>query len=157
MNAEEFREKVSKISDARGTVWVWVPLTYDPKDITMIRHDLEEKLNCRKCGKCCNGFWFNVTQLSLEDYNNILRAGVSEDEFDQITELIGGITAGLLQPCHFFKDNKCTIYKLRPTGCHWFPVIVANGLSINVSCPAGLDLYLDLVKEKNLELDSDGL
>jgi Fe-S-cluster containining protein len=160
MTLEEFKEKVKKLSAERGIIWVTVPLVYDKSLADSIRTSFAAMLQCQQCGKCCNGFWFQATPIFLGDYGKILGMGTSVFEFEDMSKLIDDKDHKIVclsQPCHFLEDGKCSIYGSRPLTCKWFPIMLEDSLRINISCPAGLELYLNMVEKYHLKLDSEGI
>lgn len=160
MEIEEFKEKVKRISDERGVVWVTAPLKSTPEAYETIRSLFTMLLNCQQCGKCCNGTWFTIIPLHLEDYQKILEVLGSDEKLKEITKLAphdGGQVVCMKEPCPFLVDKKCSIYDKRPLTCRYFPIQVTDVIKINVSCPAGLELYIKLAEKNNFILDSENL
>jgi Fe-S-cluster containining protein len=146
MDSKEFCAKVKDLADNRSTVWVTVPIPIDSKTAQAINSQVE----CEKCTKCCNGFWFDLVPLLQDDPLTVL---------DKTSTALweGRNVQCIKQPCPYLKDNKCSIYEDRPKVCRMFPVMVEKDVKINVCCPAGLALYLKLAVEYGLTLDSEGL
>jgi Fe-S-cluster containining protein len=71
------------------------------------------------CAKCC----FDTKMLlSLGEIEKIVNLGFSKDDFCYLVD-------GLYQlkningQCFFLKDNQCQIYRQRPQGCRYYPII----------------------------------
>lgn len=160
MNIEEFKNAVKKISENHGVVWVEAPFRFheQSKDILIILFDA--LFECKRCGKCCNGFWFSVVPLHQSDFDKIILSGITWERFKEVstlTKLNDMQVVCLSQPCKFFEDSKCSIYSSRPNACRWFPVIVSDKVRVNVSCPAGLEVYVKLAEKNGFDVDSTGL
>jgi Fe-S-cluster containining protein len=117
-------------------------------------------VDCKQCGKCCTGFWFNNIPLLDGDQEKIVSACKSKEEFQEITDLMDFNDKkmfALKEPCVFLKENKCSIHQNSPSVCKMFPVMIEDTIIINVCCPAGLDLYTKIAIKNNLVLDSIGI
>jgi Fe-S-cluster containining protein len=160
MDEKEFTEKVKNISDKRGSVWVALDMKFGPESKESLEMILNSFVECKRCGKCCNGFWFNIVPLYKEDKDKMISMGISSEDFDKFTKpasFNGESYTALVQPCKFFTDCGCSIYEKRPVACNKFPVQVMETIKINVCCPAGLELYLKLAKRNHFTLDSEGI
>lgn len=103
---------------------------------------------CFKCGKCCIE---TEMILSQEDVKKILKKTkgiINHEDFCFINE------EGFLQlrnknnHCFFFdvSMNKCKIYKIRPQGCKFYPLIydmTKNQCVIDLDCPEPFLFYAD--------------
>jgi len=159
MNSEDFKEKVTEITNNRGNVWVTLPLKATPEAYETIRILFNTIFECKQCGKCCNGTWFTIIPLHVEDYQNILNIA-GEERLKEITKLAdhdNGKVVCLKEPCHFLLDSKCSIYDKRPLTCKYYPLQITDVMKINVNCPAALEAYIKISEKNNLILDSEGL
>lgn len=79
------------------------------------------KIACTECGNCCKSLMVNID----EDEANHLAAhlGQKRSEFDAnyISKGESGKMVINAIPCHFLKDNSCTVYSHRFAGCKEFP------------------------------------
>jgi len=160
MDLEEFTKRVKEIADARGTIWVSLPLKYSKDSVETIRILFNSLIDCKQCGRCCTGFWFNNVPLLEGDQDKIISVCKSKEEFQEITDLMDfndKKIVALKESCKFLKENKCSIYQKRPSVCKMFPIMVEDTIIINVCCLAGLELYTKLAVKNNLALDSIGL
>jgi Fe-S-cluster containining protein len=112
-------------------------------------------VKCQGCAKCCNGSFFKDVPLLDDDVKAIMnKTGWSISKLKNIcqcTESKGDLILHIIQPCPFLVSGRCSIYDARPTICRLFPVIIHdNLLKINISCPAGRDVY-----EKLMSLERD--
>ena len=127
-------------------------------DSLRLRYDdtLTSKLvNCKQCGKCCDGTIFTNVALTKEDIAR-LEDGLGKPFTDIFTteEIICLNTDGKSRlsfafPCKFLKDNKCTIYNLRPLACRQYPIYCGEGIIKvdEINCPAGKELYEEKKKQ----------
>lgn len=74
---------------------------------------------CSSCGKCC----YDNVGLSACEFLNILDFLQKED---RIKETVSAVENWYMnqyvkvQPCIFLKDNRCTVYEVRPLTCRLF-------------------------------------
>lgn len=81
--------------------------------------------SCQECGKCCINtemiLTVNEIKMILHDLNDTIEASdfcyLNKDDYYQLKNIHGA--------CYFFdKQNyKCKIYKNRPKGCRFYPLI----------------------------------
>jgi Fe-S-cluster containining protein len=85
---------------------------------------------CTGCGQCCTGspgyVWVNEKEIeAIANHLNI-----SKDEFmkTHVRHVDGkySLKEKSKYDCIFLKDNRCTIYSVRPTQCKTFPWWPAN-------------------------------
>lgn len=80
------------------------------------------QIDCTTCGNCCRSLMINVTA----DEINVLAAHLGRTEEDVKKEYVetgshGGIMIMNTIPCHFLKNDCCTIYEQRFEECREFP------------------------------------
>jgi uncharacterized protein len=84
------------------------------------------KFGCTECGKCCTGspgyVW--VTEEEIAQMAEHLQISVSEFAIRYLRKAFGRFA--LLEhlknyDCVFLKNNKCSIYSVRPKQCRTFP------------------------------------
>jgi len=85
------------------------------------------RFQCTECGKCCTGqpgyVW--VSEEEMQKIADHLQISLKDFKC-RYTRLKGGRYALLELPkrdhdCIFLKDNKCSIYPVRPKQCRTFP------------------------------------
>lgn len=93
---------------------------------TMQQIDAEvwQEVDCLTCGNCCKKMTPTFTNKDIKRIASFLK--MSKDEFiaKWLTyEKKGGDWINTTQPCQFLnqKDNKCSIYEVRPADCAGFP------------------------------------
>ncbi len=87
---------------------------------------------CTGCGNCCTGspgyVW--VTEEEIEEIAGFLGLPVSEIRKRYLRQKHGRFALIELKyknyDCIFLKDNKCSIYPVRPTQCRTYPWWVSN-------------------------------
>ncbi|HTO16976.1 MAG TPA: YkgJ family cysteine cluster protein [Edaphocola sp.] len=96
----------------------------DNLDIIVAEEDKKvwEETNCLECAHCCK----TMTPIYItEDINRISKhLGLTPEKFfDEYLEVEEdtGSTINKTLPCPFLKDNKCSIYEVRPIDCAEFP------------------------------------
>lgn len=79
---------------------------------------------CTGCGNCCSqkkGIYLKDTEYERlpEHLKPMMEPSKDDKKYYQIIETL---------PCMFLtKDNRCTIYKHRPSGCVAYPLVEMNG------------------------------
>ncbi|MFX0019676.1 MAG: YkgJ family cysteine cluster protein [Promethearchaeota archaeon] len=107
---------------------------------------------CKDCGKCCQ-----KTEMLLSEQDIYLIeekiSSIRRDEFTELNE--NGIYQLKNRNNHcIFLDiasKLCTIYKFRPQGCRFYPIIYDNEKEICIydeECPRVSSFYLVLKKFK---------
>ncbi len=89
------------------------------------------RFSCTGCGKCCTGSpgytW--VTEQEIASMAAFLNLSV-QDFGKRYLRLVKGRFSLLEESesysCVFLKDNKCTIYPVRPTQCRTYPWWLQN-------------------------------
>lgn len=81
------------------------------------------QINCTDCGNCCKSLMVNINEEEADRASKYLNQ--SREEFDEL--YIEKSEAGKMLintiPCHFLKDNACSIYEVRFEGCREFPAL----------------------------------
>ncbi|AEA47380.1 YkgJ family cysteine cluster protein [Archaeoglobus veneficus] len=114
---------------------------------------MEVRMRCAEiaCHECCIE---TEMQLSEEDVRRIERLGYSRDEFS--VEMDGvRVLRNVDGKCYFLKDGKCSIYKHRPKGCRFYPVIYdveRNRATVHDFCPLWKEVKPATVKKVEKEL-----
>jgi len=85
----------------------------------------EIEFNCRACGSCCavEGF-VHVKKSEMPAIAEFLKMDLYEfkKKYVKWVFMVGRVfTAPDGGSCAFFKNNKCTIYPVRPEQCRTFP------------------------------------
>lgn len=126
---------------------------------------------CTGCGQCCTGapgyIWVNDKEI--EEIAEHLSLTVQEFA-DRFLRRIKGRFSLLEMPktydCVFLKDNKCSIYSLRPTQCRtypWWPKLLkseedwkeAAKYCEGISCSAPL-VPIDTIERQRLIQEQEG-
>lgn len=84
------------------------------------------KFKCTGCGKCCTGspgvVW--VTEQEIEKMAAFLKLNFKDFTKRYIRTVNGRLALVELRKnydCIFLKDNKCSLYEVRPKQCRTFP------------------------------------
>lgn len=88
------------------------------------------QIDCTQCGNCCRSLMINVDATDaqrLADYLNISQEAFEEKFIEHSTHSSLAVMNKI--PCHFLKDNKCTVYQARPTECREFPGLHRAGFT----------------------------
>jgi uncharacterized protein len=89
------------------------------------------KFSCTQCGKCCTGSpgyaW--VTLEEIEEIAKFLKLEINEFTKNYLRKVDGRWALLEYTPnydCCFLKENRCSIYNVRPKQCRTFPWWVEN-------------------------------
>ncbi len=100
----------------------------DPDKVDAIVHALFEKvaerIDCTECANCCIELEtsFRMDEIDrMSEYLQIdkiefINQSTKPDEYGEKDKFVLNST-----PCQFLKDNKCTIYPVRPEECRSYP------------------------------------
>jgi Fe-S-cluster containining protein len=87
----------------------------------------ELAIDCTKCGNCCRTLIIDVASSEIALCATAMRLEQSDFKEKYIEESQQGRMFINSVPCHFFSDNKCTIYSLRFADCRDFPSLHKSG------------------------------
>lgn len=97
--------------------------------VAQIDEKVSSLVDCTTCGNCCKTLMINVEQE--EAANLATHLLISRTDFDE-KYLEKGSNGMLLMntiPCSFLKNNKCTVYENRFSGCREFPGLQLPGIT----------------------------
>ncbi len=102
----------------------------DSKNIDQIVQELYEKvldrIDCTECANCCIKL---ETSFQIDEIDRLTKSlNIDKEKFiTQSTkpDQFGDTNIVYLnsKPCQFLKDNKCSIYELRPEECNSYPYL----------------------------------
>lgn len=101
------------------------------KEITS-RLNYDDFYPCSECGHCCKGSFEHLPVANYEIKRMAHYLKITEKAFKKkytskiskdykISKYTVGNTRELKMPCAFYKNNKCSIYEVRPFTCWQFP------------------------------------
>jgi len=135
--------------------------------VSDITRRVRASFDCTTCANCCKQLGRSVTEqevqclatalaLSGEEFRSRYLAGkIGPDEDDEGNDE-GGIRWRMRgKPCPFLKDNRCTVYEVRPGQCRKYPYLHEPNFSFRTlgmiertfSCPI-VYLVLEELKEE---------
>jgi Fe-S-cluster containining protein len=84
---------------------------------------ISNSVDCQKCGNCCKTLMIVVTDAEADNVSSVLEQ--KREHFDEKYLEKGGHGLMIMNtmPCHFLKENRCTIYENRFEGCKEFPAL----------------------------------
>jgi Fe-S-cluster containining protein len=91
------------------------------KAVFELSETISPKIECTDCGNCCKSLMVNINEE--EATNLAAHLGQDRASFDQ-KYLSKGESGNMVInaiPCHFLKENSCTVYSHRFAGCKEFP------------------------------------
>ena len=86
-----------------------------------INNQVTPKIDCTQCGNCCKSFMINVSLPEAEQLATHLQIDTKQLKEKYLEESLQGNLIMKSIPCSFLKENKCTIYNYRFSGCREFP------------------------------------
>jgi Fe-S-cluster containining protein len=129
-------------------------LECDQSVILLLKALFSLSIKCQTCAKCCDGSFFKDVPLLGDDIKAIAeKTGWSLSQIKKVCHCNKNgdkLFLSIAQPCPFLVSGRCSIYDVRPTICRLFPVIIHdNILKINISCPAGENIFEKLMSFTN--------
>jgi Fe-S-cluster containining protein len=98
-------------------------------------------LECVGCGHCCRDLTDGV-RITYDEAKGLARhQRISNNEFYKTVKKYSDHCV-MTQPCHFLKDNRCTVHAIKPKICLTYPLCFrkeSQWISI-AACPAGQKL-----------------
>lgn len=91
------------------------------KVVHEINDRISHEIDCTQCGNCCKSLMINITGEETVALAKHLQMDVAQVKEKYIEESQGGVMIINTIPCHFLKNNCCTIYENRFTECRDFP------------------------------------
>ncbi len=91
------------------------------KAVFELSESIAPKIECTDCGNCCKSLMVNIDEKEADHLAAHL--GQNREEFDE-KYLSKGESGNMVInaiPCHFLKENSCTVYSHRFAGCKEFP------------------------------------
>ncbi len=81
-------------------------------------------MRCSRCGKCCQ-----KTEMMLceQDVQRLEKAGYSRASFSYRDREGFARLRNRRGHCVFYLNHRCSIYKVRPTGCRVYPLMLSEG------------------------------
>lgn len=120
---------------------------------------------CKQCGKCCDpmpvGIWSKIAVLRVAEHLGFKRT--PEDIVKFKKKYLGSVEekgeGGIrYATCPFLtEDKKCSIYRVRPEGCAYYPLATDFGVA-DVDCPAKkrIDKIIKIIRrQKPFVMGSD--
>jgi len=109
---------------------------------------IELKMLCKDCGICCFKTEMLITDDDIEIILTNYNAPLKVDDFTFKNEDGYWQLKNVNKHCYFFdeKTKLCSIYKFRPEGCRYYPLIYLTDLkmcSLDTDCPRRDKFYLD--------------
>lgn len=92
------------------------------------------RFECTGCGQCCTGapgyIWVNDEEIrTLAQHLNLDLQTFADSHLRKINGRFSLREDPVNFDCTFLKDNKCSVYSVRPTQCRtfpWWPTLLKN-------------------------------
>jgi len=99
----------------------------DPNAIDNLVHQINEtvtaQIDCTQCGNCCKTLMINISAIEAKTVAAHLQITLTDFEEQYVEKGSNGMMIMNKMPCHFLKENKCTVYEQRFSGCKEFPAL----------------------------------
>lgn len=100
----------------------------NPKNLDSVVEKLDKEtwkdIDCLACANCCKMMTPTYTPKDLKRISKHLKMSVNEFKKKWLYKDKSGDWMNTSTPCQFLKkDNKCSIYEVRPVDCSGFPHI----------------------------------
>lgn len=91
------------------------------KAVFELAEQISPQIKCTDCGNCCKSLMVNIDEQEADRLSTHL--GQTRAEFDEkyLSKGASGRMVINAIPCHFLKENSCTVYEHRFAGCKEFP------------------------------------
>lgn len=93
----------------------------DQKRFQKIVKEIEEKIDCAKCGNCCKVLGTVLIDNDIDRISKHLKFTNEEFISKYLVKNEEGNFEFKDKPCVFLVDNKCKIYDIRPEECKAYP------------------------------------
>ncbi|MFO0414370.1 MAG: YkgJ family cysteine cluster protein [Bacteroidota bacterium] len=120
-------QSLAKLNAEENIKFEKILLETDCEALDQIVFKLQDTANktidCTQCGNCCKSFMINVED---DEADKVCKAlDITREEFDEkyIEKGTNGMMIINTIPCTFLKENKCSIYENRFSGCREFPAL----------------------------------
>ncbi|WP_439505673.1 YkgJ family cysteine cluster protein [Sediminibacterium sp.] len=80
-------------------------------------------ISCTDCGNCCKSLMVCLNEEEANNLSSHLKMDRSSFDHQYLEKGSNGMMIMNQMPCHFLKDNKCTVYEYRFEGCKEFPAL----------------------------------
>ena len=122
---EEWKENAERKQDITFDFLNWLKLYKSENHVDRIAkesHDeVVSEIDCTKCAHCCKTISPQVNKADIKSISAFLE--ISKDEFIEKYLKLDDEDEYEMNalPCPFLKDDKCSIYEVRPKDCRDFP------------------------------------
>ncbi len=91
------------------------------KMVHTLNSTISAQIDCTQCGNCCRSLMINVEPAEANNVAAYLQILAADFKHAYIEESEQGQMVINTIPCHFLKQNKCSIYAHRFNECREFP------------------------------------
>ncbi len=121
----EWKEFSKQKQDTNFDFLNWLKWRKNLNQVDQIANDSHtevfSQIDCTKCANCCKTISPQVQKVDIARISEFLE--ISETEFSEKYLKLGDRNEFEMNalPCPFLKDDKCSIYEVRPTDCREYP------------------------------------
>jgi Fe-S-cluster containining protein len=88
---------------------------------------ISQSVDCQQCGNCCKTLMIVVTDEEANSVSKVFELDREQFDTHYLEKGNNGLMILNAMPCHFLKENSCTIYSNRFEGCKEFPALHLPG------------------------------
>jgi Fe-S-cluster containining protein len=107
------------------------PSAYVDNCVVTLNEKIAPQIDCTQCGNCCKTLMIQVESAEIETVSRHLHMPVDQFKEKYIEEGSSQMIVNAI-PCHFLKDNKCSIYINRFSSCREFPALHIPGFTSRI-------------------------
>jgi uncharacterized protein len=122
---ENWKLNAERKKDSNFDFLLWLKNYRNPNQVDRVAKESHQEvfseIDCTKCANCCKVFSPTVSQTDIKRIASALQ--ISETDFIETYLKKGDENEYEMNalPCPFLKDDKCSIYEIRPSVCQEYP------------------------------------
>jgi hypothetical protein len=130
---EDWKQNAERKKDSNFDFLLWLKSYQNPSRVDQVAKESHQEvfseIECTKCANCCKIFSPNVSQTDIKRIASSLQ--ISETDFIENYLKKGDENEYEMNalPCPFLKDDKCSIYEIRPSVCQEYPHTSKKGFT----------------------------
>lgn len=122
---EDWKQNAERKEDGNFDFLLWLKGYQDSDRVDRIakesHNEVFSKIDCTKCANCCKVFSPTVSKTDIKRIASALQ--ITKAEFIEKYLKMDDENEYEMNalPCPFLKDDKCSIYEIRPSVCQQYP------------------------------------
>ena len=91
--------------------------------VSQLNEKIASRISCTDCGNCCKSLMIVISDAEADTLSEHLQQSRALFDAQYLEKGSDGLMIMSRMPCHFLRDNKCTVYEHRFEGCKEFPAL----------------------------------